>query len=137
MSKVIESGCGNVTVLAGDEIENSIEVSDAAKKKVEELLSDESSESFLRIAVGGGGCAGFQYMFGLDDELEETDIINVWENGKVVVDHTSIEFMKGATLDFVEEFGGEYFSINNPHASSRCGCGTSFSYDMYEDMPGF
>ena len=66
-------------------------------------------------------------MFGFDDEIDEGDVINEWDNGRLVVDDVSIEYMKGATVDFVSDFGGEYFVVNNPLAKSECGCGSSFS----------
>lgn len=127
MSKIIESGCGNTTILAGDEVSNKIMVSEIAKEKIAEMLFSEDPGSFLRVAVMGGGCSGFQYLFGFDTDLEEDDITHEWENGRVVVDSMSIDFIKGATLDYIYEFGAEYFSVENPSAKSSCGCGSSFS----------
>ena len=127
--KIIESGCGNVTTLAGDEVAKEIYVSDIAQTKITEILSEQTDNSFLRVAISGGGCSGFQYMFGIDDDLEDTDIVSEWNGGKVVVDEMSIQFIKGATIDYIEEFGSEYFAVNNPSASSSCGCGSSFAYD--------
>ena len=80
MSKVIESGCGNVTTLAGDEILDEILVTDEAKAKIQELCENEYDGSFLRVAVMGGGCSGFQYYFGFDTEIEDTDILNEWRS---------------------------------------------------------
>ena len=128
--KIIESGCGNTTILAGDEVANEIYVSDSAKVKIEELCNVEDSGTFLRVVVMGGGCSGFQYTFGLDKDLEDTDIVNDWGTGKLVIDDMSIEFMKGATIQFTNDFDGEYFHVDNPEASSQCGCGSSFSYGM-------
>lgn len=129
MTEIIESGCGNTTILAGDEILNEITVAESAKERIAELLCNEDSKAFLRIAVIGGGCSGFQYMFGFDSELAEDDIIYKWENGQVVIDSMSMKFIKGATLNYINEFNGEYFSIENPSATSSCGCGTSFNMD--------
>ena len=128
MGKVIESGCGNTTILAGDEIADVIYASDDAKVKIEELCKEEDEGTFLRVAVMGGGCSGFQYAFGLDKDLEADDIVNDWGTGKIVVDNMSIEFMKGATVNFINDFDGEYFQVQNPEAQSQCGCGSSFSY---------
>ena len=128
--KIIESGCGNTTILAGDEVANELYVSDSAKVKIEELCKEEEPGTFLRVAVMGGGCSGFQYAFGLDKDLEDTDIINDWETGKIVIDNMSIEFMKGATVNFINDFDGEYFQVENPEATSSCGCGSSFGYGM-------
>lgn len=127
MSNVFESACGNVTTLAGDEIPNEIDVTDAAKAKIVELCVDEDEGSFLRVAVMGGGCSGFQYFFGFDNEIEEDDIIHEWDEGKVVVDAASMDFIKGSTIDYVKSFMGEHFHVRNVLATSQCGCGSSFS----------
>ena len=126
MSKVIETDCGNVTTLADDSVPNEVFVSESAKVKITEILKDESDGSFLRIGVYGGGCSGFQYKFGIHDVTEDDDVINEWDDGKVVVDAMSIEYMKGATLDYVKDLMSEHFSIDNPSATSSCGCGESF-----------
>ena len=129
MSKIIESDCGNVTVLAGDDIENSVGVTESAKQKITELLKTEEDGSFLRVGVSSGGCSGFQYVFGIHNEKEEDDFTNEWDGGSLVVDSVSMQYMKGATLDFIKEISGEFFSVNNPGATSYCGCQSSFSYD--------
>ena len=130
MGKVIESGCGNITTLAGEEVPNIITVTEDAQSKIIEILKDEDDGSFLRVGVGGGGCAGFQYMFGIHDEIEDDDYVNIWDGGKLVVDSMSMEYMKGATISFMDSFGGEHFSVENPEASSQCGCGSSFDMEM-------
>lgn len=130
MSKIVESDCGNITILAGDEIPDAVIVTETAMAKINEILKEEDEGSFLRVGVAGGGCSGFQYMFGIHNELEDDDIINEWDGGKLVVDSTSIIYMKGATVDFVNDFGGEHFAIDNPESSSECGCGSSFAMDM-------
>ena len=132
MSKIIESDCGNTTILAGDDIANEVYVSEEAKAKIAQLCQEEEAPgTFLRVAVMGGGCSGFQYMFGLDTDLEDDDIITDWTTGKLVVDNMSIEFMKGATINYISDFGGEFFQVDNPLATSQCGCGSSFSYEEY------
>ena len=80
----------------------------------------------LRVAVEGGGCSGFQYDIRLDDPAED-DLILEGEGQKVVVDSVSLPFLAGATIDFTEELIGARFTIDNPNATSSCGCGTSFS----------
>src|SRR6056297_781333 len=80
----------------------------------------------LRIAVEGGGCSGFQYDIRLDQPAED-DLILEGLGQKVVVDSVSLPFLAGAIIDFTEELIGARFTINNPNASSSCGCGTSFS----------
>ncbi len=127
MSKTIESGCGNTTTLAGDEVSDEIMISTIAKEKITEMLIDEDPGSFLRVAVMGGGCSGFQYLFGFDTDLADDDIPHDWDDGRVVVDSMSMDFIKGGTLHYIVEFGIEYFRVVNPSATSQCGCGSSFS----------
>ncbi|MFU1476933.1 HesB/IscA family protein [Roseovarius sp. C7] len=80
----------------------------------------------LRVAVEGGGCSGFQYEIKLDAP-EADDLILEGQGEQVVVDAISLPFLTGATIDFTEELIGARFVIDNPNASSSCGCGTSFS----------
>ncbi|EEX10523.1 HesB/YadR/YfhF [Ruegeria lacuscaerulensis ITI-1157] len=80
----------------------------------------------LRIAVEGGGCSGFQYEIALD-EPKEDDLVLEGKGQKVVVDAISLPFLENATIDFTEELIGARFVIDNPNATSSCGCGTSFS----------
>lgn len=85
-----------------------------------------ASGKALRVAVEGGGCSGFQYEIKLDDPATD-DLVLEGGGEKVVVDSTSLPFLAGATIDFTEELIGARFVIDNPNASSSCGCGTSFS----------
>lgn len=80
----------------------------------------------LRVAVEGGGCSGFQYEIALDDPAED-DLVLEGHGEKVVVDTVSLPFLSNATIDFTEELIGARFVIDNPNATSSCGCGTSFS----------
>lgn len=80
----------------------------------------------LRVAVEGGGCSGFQYEIGLD-EPKDDDIVLEGAGQKVVVDAVSLPFLANAVIDFSEELIGARFVIENPNATSACGCGTSFS----------
>ncbi|WP_297773976.1 iron-sulfur cluster assembly accessory protein [uncultured Roseovarius sp.] len=80
----------------------------------------------LRVAVEGGGCSGFQYDIRLDQPAQD-DLILEGEGQRVVVDSVSLPFLEGATIDFSEELIGARFVIENPNASSSCGCGTSFA----------
>jgi iron-sulfur cluster insertion protein len=81
----------------------------------------------LRVSVSGGGCSGFQYGFALDDKDEDGDIRIELDGAAVVVDGMSLMYVLGAELDYVEDFGGSYFKVKNPNASSSCGCGSSFA----------
>ncbi len=80
----------------------------------------------LRVAVAGGGCSGFQYDIRLDDKVED-DLVLQGSGQTVVVDPVSLPFLAGAVIDFTDELIGARFTIENPNASSSCGCGTSFS----------
>ncbi|MGB2409342.1 MAG: HesB/IscA family protein [Paracoccaceae bacterium] len=80
----------------------------------------------LRIAVEGGGCSGFQYDIRLDTPAED-DLVLEGDGQKVIVDSTSLPFLENAVIDFSQELIGARFVIENPNASSSCGCGTSFS----------
>lgn len=101
-------------------------VTDRAFARLAEINEDADAPQALRVAVEGGGCSGFQYEIKLD--LPETDDL-VLEGGgqKVVVDSVSLPFLADAVIDFTEELIGARFTIENPNASSSCGCGTSFS----------
>ncbi|UWR27802.1 iron-sulfur cluster assembly accessory protein [Sulfitobacter sp. S223] len=80
----------------------------------------------LRVAVEGGGCSGFQYEIALD-EAKDDDLVLEGAGESVVVDSVSLPFLSNAVIDFTEELIGARFVIDNPNASSSCGCGTSFS----------
>ncbi|KAA9008916.1 HesB/IscA family protein [Histidinibacterium aquaticum] len=80
----------------------------------------------LRVAVEGGGCSGFQYQIELDSPADD-DLVLEDRGEKVVVDSTSLPFLADAVIDFSEELIGARFTIENPNATSSCGCGTSFS----------
>jgi iron-sulfur cluster assembly accessory protein len=80
----------------------------------------------LRVAVKGGGCSGFEYEITLDEPADD-DLILEQDGQRVVVDEVSLPFLENATIDFSEELIGARFTIDNPNATSSCGCGTSFS----------
>ena len=101
-------------------------VTDRAFDRLAEINEDADSVKALRVAVEGGGCSGFQYDIRLDDPADD-DLVLESNGQKVVVDHISLPFLSNATIDFTEELIGARFTINNPNASSSCGCGTSFS----------
>lgn len=106
-----------------------IVVTSAAAAKVSELLSEEdgAEELFLRVAVKPGGCSGFSYDMFFDSEVASDDVISEIGAVRVVVDASSIEHIKGATLDYKDGLQGAGFHITNPNASRTCGCGSSFS----------
>ena len=80
----------------------------------------------LRVAVEGGGCSGFQYDIRLDQPAED-DLVLEGQGQKVIVDQLSLPFLAGAVIDYADELIGARFVIENPNASSSCGCGISFS----------
>ncbi len=85
------------------------------------------AEPRLRLAIDGGGCAGFQYRFELADAPGAEDIEVVTDGVGLVVDEVSLPLVAGSVVDYVENLGGAAFQVRNPNAASNCGCGTSFS----------
>lgn len=100
-------------------------VTDRAFARLAEINGDEGAQA-LRIAVEGGGCSGFQYDIRLDAPAED-DLVLEGAGQKVVVDSVSLPFLSNAVIDFTEELIGARFVVENPNATSSCGCGTSFS----------
>ena len=104
-----------------------VRLTERAAKRIAEILREEAGASSLRVAVTGGGCSGFQYDFCLEDSRGDDDLVLARDGAVVLIDPVSLDFLKGAEIDFVEEMIGAAFKINNPNATSSCGCGTSFS----------
>ena len=104
-----------------------VTVSARAAKRIAEILKNEPARSMLRIAVTGGGCSGFQYNFAIDDARTDEDLVVERDGATVLIDPMSLDFLKGAEIDFVDDLIGQSFKIHNPNATSSCGCGTSFS----------
>ena len=102
-------------------------VTDRAFARLAEIAEAEGRPVMLRVAVEGGGCSGFQYDIQLAEKAEEDDVKLEKDGQTVLVDPVSLPFLTGATIDFTEELIGARFTIDNPNASSSCGCGTSFS----------
>ncbi len=103
---------------------------DAAKEKVAELLGSDFAEEgtiALRVFVQGGGCSGFQYGFAFEKEAAEDDTMFGDEGASFIVDPMSGMYLDGATIDYVKSLQGEQFTINNPNATTTCGCGSSFA----------
>ena len=104
-----------------------ITMSASAAKQIKAILAKQQTENFLRVAVDGGGCSGFQYRFEFSSAPNEDDIILERDGAKIVIDEVSQEFLKGSEIDYVNELIGSAFKIHNPNAKASCGCGTSFS----------
>ena len=104
-----------------------ISLTPAAAGAVKDLLSKRNLEGYaLRVFVSGGGCSGFQYGMALEGNARDTDMTFEYEGVKVVVDEISIDYLRGATIDYVDDIMGSGFKIENPNAVSSCGCGSSF-----------
>lgn len=100
-------------------------VTDRAFDRLAEIGAADQGQA-LRVAVEGGGCSGFQYEIALD-EPKEDDLVLEGKGQKVIVDAISLPFLENAVIDFTQELIGARFVIENPNATSSCGCGTSFS----------
>tara|TARA_B100000700_G_scaffold316852_1_gene407131 strand:- start:444 stop:761 length:318 start_codon:yes stop_codon:yes gene_type:complete len=101
-----------------------INFSKKAVEKIDQLVSKKPLGTFFRIAVKGGGCSGFKYVFSFDMKVNEND----FKQKNIVVDKSSLDLLKGSQVDFSEELIGNSFKISNPKTKSSCGCGVSFSF---------
>ena len=107
-------------------MENKLKITEKAQKHIASIVSSNNSK-FFRISILGGGCAGFQYKFDFDKKINHDDIVVETKYVSILVDTTSYNLIKNSEIDYVTELIGSSFKISNPHASSSCGCGTSFS----------
>ncbi|HET9397955.1 MAG TPA: iron-sulfur cluster assembly accessory protein [Sphingomicrobium sp.] len=103
-----------------------VSLSSSAAKRIAFIAAKQDRPAVLRLAVDGGGCAGFSYRFSLG-EAEEGDMVATTDGVSLVVDPISLELLTGSQVDYVEELGGASFKVTNPNAASGCGCGSSFS----------
>jgi iron-sulfur cluster insertion protein len=104
-----------------------IQLTEAAAARVAAIATRQGKPPILRLAVDGGGCAGFQYRFGLAEAVESDDTATIRNGVTLVVDEISLDLVRGSAVDYVESLGGASFQVTNPNAASGCGCGTSFS----------
>jgi iron-sulfur cluster insertion protein len=103
-------------------------LSDSAVSKVRELVEEEGNQDLkLRVFVTGGGCSGFQYGFSFDEAQDDEDAVIEREGISLLVDPMSYQYLVGATVDYLEGLQGSQFVVQNPNASSTCGCGSSFT----------
>ncbi|PPB80002.1 iron-sulfur cluster assembly accessory protein [Albidovulum inexpectatum] len=102
-------------------------VTERAFARLAEINAEAGETRALRVAVEGGGCSGFQYDIRLDDPADDDLVIEGPGGQRVLVDPVSLPFLANATIDYVEELIGARFVVDNPNATSSCGCGTSFS----------
>ena len=102
-------------------------LSPSAAARVAAIAQRQGKAPILRLAVEGGGCAGFSYRFGLADGVEAEDLSAERDGVTLVVDEMTHDLVKGGAVDYVESLGGASFQVTNPNAASGCGCGSSFS----------
>jgi iron-sulfur cluster assembly accessory protein len=107
--------------------EAEITLTGSAAKRVAAIAARKNQPAILRLAVDGGGCAGFTYSFDLAQAPEAGDSIAETDGVKLIVDPASLELVRGSSVDFIEDLGGASFRVTNPNAQSGCGCGSSFS----------
>ncbi|WP_102223588.1 iron-sulfur cluster insertion protein ErpA [Acidimangrovimonas sediminis] len=101
-------------------------VTDRAFARLAEITAEVEGPHALRVAVEGGGCSGFQYDIKLD-EASEDDLVLEKDGSRVLVDSVSLPFLSDAVIDYTDDLIGARFVVENPNATSSCGCGTSFS----------
>jgi len=112
----------------GDDASQEVTISESAAKRLAVLIAAEGDAGLmLRVTVSGGGCSGFQYGFSFDDTTTADDRVFTQDGVTVVIDTVSLGLLDGSEIDFKDELVGAYFTVNNPNATSSCGCGTSFS----------
>lgn len=107
---------------------NPLTLTDNAAKKLAKLKSAENNDNLkLRVYITGGGCSGFSYNFDFAEDLDDDD--SVFANGdeSLVVDSLSYQYLAGSTIDYTEGLEGSRFIVDNPNATTTCGCGSSFS----------
>ena len=104
-----------------------VTLTDSAKEHMTTMLK-ENSKYAVRLALKGGGCAGFKYDWSLEDKVADDDEVVDFEKGKFVVDPASVMYLLGSTIDYKKEVFGSYFTVSNPASTSSCGCGESIGF---------
>jgi iron-sulfur cluster assembly protein len=124
--------------MLADQIQTEIiTLTPSAVQAVQELLRKRNLEGYaLRVFVSGGGCSGFQYGMALEGNVRPEDLSFEFDGVQVVVDEISINYLRGATVDYVDGVMGSGFKIENPNAISSCGCGSSFRTQDGSDAQG-
>jgi iron-sulfur cluster insertion protein len=116
------------TQTAADAGEAPLLFTDAAARKVSELIAGEGNPNLmLRVFVQGGGCSGLQYGFEFDEQVQDGDTCVENQGVKLLIDPMSFQYLGGAEIDFRDNLDGAQFVIRNPSAQTTCGCGSSFS----------
>lgn len=105
-----------------------VTITDDAFARISNLLTEENNPNLkLRAFVQGGGCSGMEYGFTFDEEANEDDFTFEQNGVKVLIDSMSMQYLAGATINYIDDLQGARFSIDNPQAQSTCGCGSSFN----------
>jgi len=109
-------------------LDRPLDFTPAAAAKARALITEEGNPALkLRVYIQGGGCSGFQYGFEFDDHEAEEDLQVNTDGVSLLIDPLSLQYLMGATVDYVENLTGAQFTIHNPNAKSTCGCGSSFT----------
>lgn len=108
-------------------VETTVELTEAAARRIAKIVAAEPDKNALRVSVEGGGCSGFSYKFDLADNRNDDDVAIERDGATVLIDELSLVYMGGSVIDFVDDLMGQSFQIKNPNAVASCGCGTSFS----------
>src|SRR5438045_1581687 len=106
---------------------DSVTVTERAARQIGHILGREPPGTMLRVSVEGGGCSGFQYRFDMDRAQADDDILIRRDSAAVLIDATSLNYLAGSEIDYVDDLMGASFRVNNPQAKASCGCGTSFA----------
>jgi iron-sulfur cluster insertion protein len=126
MEVIIDANFG--MALGSADGETLLEFSDSAVAKLKSLQQEENNPNLmLRVSVYGGGCSGFQYTFSLDETVKPDDRTVEKQGATLVIDQRSYQYLMGSEVDYTEGLEGAMFVVNNPNATSTCGCGASFS----------
>ena len=104
-----------------------VTLTDSAKEHMTTMLK-ENSKYAVRLALKGGGCAGFKYDWSLEDSVADEDEVVDFGQGKFIVDPASVMYLLGSTIDYKKEVFGSYFTVSNPASTSSCGCGESIGF---------
>ena len=104
-----------------------VALSATAAERIKSVVASEPASAALRVAVGGGGCSGFQYEIGVSQAPNADDLVIERDGARLFIDPVSLPFLLGSEVDWVDELIGASFKVKNPNATSSCGCGVSFS----------
>jgi len=141
VSSPVETNQGVTAPASADGDQHPLTITDSCWRRINKLTKSKEDDSlFLRVFVDAGGCSGFQYQFELDANLEDDDIVftapSQQDSARVVVDQNSFEFIRGSTIDYVQEMIKSSFEVReNPQSESACGCGSSFALKNFSSNP--